>query len=430
MDIAILGAGNRGMNVYGRIFSSMAGARISAVCETDGVKLDEAMRRFRVEEKNCFADEDGFFARGVLADGLVIATMDRDHHRQTLKAIRTGYKKILLEKPVSEKLKEVEELVRVATANGVEILVCHVLRYSGFYKMINDIIKSGKIGDVIDVNHQENVGYWHFAHSFTRGNWRRADTSAPILLAKTCHDFDLLYWFVGSKCVKIQSYGELTHFRRECAPKGCTKRCLDGCAYIDSCPFSAKKLYLNAKTPIGWGIFHVAGKNGATTAEVEAALKDINNPYGRCVYHCDNDVNDHQVVIMRFENGATATLTVTAFSENCYRRIHVMGTKGEIIGTDSDKYLTVNVFGESNKKILGKKVNRIKIKNQGGHLGGDNGICETFGKLVAGEKIDPDYLTTIDVTLESHRMIFDAERSMRSGGTGFHELTDGLKMLK
>jgi predicted dehydrogenase len=307
-----------------------------------------------------------------------------------------------LEKPVSHSRSEVADIAGYAAKKGVDILVCHVLRYTAFYKTIKDILRSGEIGSVMTVNHQENVGYWHFAHSFTRGNWRNKETSAPILLAKTCHDFDLVYWFVESKCVAVESLGGLSHFKSENAPEGCAKRCLDGCKYYETCPYGVKKLYLDKKSPLGWGNLQAIGKNNPTAEERIAALKNPGNPYGRCVYFCDNDVNDHQSVLMKFQDGATAVLTLTAFSKDCYRKIHVTGSRGELYGNDGDGFFTLNVFGGKSRKI------KIK-KSAGGHLGGDNGICDTFYKLINGEKIDGDYLTTIDVTAESHNIIFDAE---------------------
>ncbi|MDR2047159.1 MAG: Gfo/Idh/MocA family oxidoreductase [Clostridiales bacterium] len=427
MNIAILGAGARGANVYGNIFSRMSGVEISAVCDTDGTKANNAKRQFNVPENACFLDEDNFFAAGRLADGLVIATMDQDHYRQVMKALDAGYKKILLEKPVSNSRSEVNEIARRAKESGTDILVCHVLRYTAFYQTVKNVIRGGAIGDVTVINHQENVGYWHFAHSFTRGNWRNEETSAPILLAKTCHDFDLLYWFADSKCTEIKSFAALSHFRSENAPEGCAKRCLNSdaayrksliglgpvritggaCKYIDVCPFGVKKLYIDKNAPFNWGDLHAVGKNHPTVSEKVDAFKNPQNPYGRCVYFCDNDVYDHQSVVMKFASGATASLTLTAFSKDCYRRIHITGSKGELFGNDNQGFLTLNVFGGKTKKI------RVG-GGLGGHLGGDNGICDTFVKLLSGEKIHSDFLTTIDVTAESHNMIFDAEETGRS----------------
>ncbi|MDR1940394.1 MAG: Gfo/Idh/MocA family oxidoreductase [Clostridiales bacterium] len=419
MNIAILGAGSRGANVYGGALSRMPDVKISAVCDIDKNRAVSAAERFGVGRENCFFDENAFFEAGVIGDGLVIASMDRDHYRQVVKAIDAGYKKILLEKPVSHRLEEVEEIVKTAKERGVDILVAHVLRYTGFYKTVREIIKAGKIGEVMAINHQENVGYWHFAHSFTRGNWRDSETSAPILLAKTCHDFDLIYWFAESaKCVSVSSYGELSHFKRDRAPEGCAERCLDGCAYFETCPFSVKKLYLDKRTPLGWGMLQAVGKNNPTAQEKLDSLKNPENPYGRCVYFCDNDVADHQIVAMQFDNDVTATLTMTAFSEKCYRRIHIMGTKGELIGCDYDNYLTLNTFGKP-RGPFGGASKRVRIKSplKSGHLGGDDGLCRVFCNVINGEPVDKELLTTVDVTLESHKIIFFAEKARKTGKT-------------
>jgi predicted dehydrogenase len=359
-----------------------------------------------------YLNEDDFFNAGVLGDGLVIASMDHDHYRHVMKALNTGYKYILLEKPVSDVIAETEEIARVAKEKGTTILVCHVLRYSRFYKTIHDIIVSGRIGEPVTINHEENIAYWHFAHSFVRGNWRNAAVSHPLLYAKTCHDFDLLYWFANSKFKSAKSFGSLKYFIKENAPENCADRCLDGCKYLDSCAYSVKNLYFDTKSPLGWGLYPAIGKNNPTQSERYDALKRADNPYGRCVYKCDNDLDDHKSVLIEFQNGVTATLNVTAFSKDCHRRIHIMGTHGEILGDDADNYITVNVFGQKKKGIFDCNYNKVKIGPPGsGHLGGDTGICDSFVKIIAGKPVNPDYLTTIDVTLEGHRIVDAAEHS-------------------
>ncbi|MDR0696072.1 MAG: Gfo/Idh/MocA family oxidoreductase [Christensenellaceae bacterium] len=405
MNIAIIGAGSRGVVVYGRILSNMPGVKISAVCDIQQKKLDEASKLFKVPTENQFISEDAFFNAGLIADGLIITSQDRLHYRHCMRAMEVGYKKILLEKPVSDNIDETKEIRDIAILKGVDILVCHVLRYSAFYKTIHELIKSKKIGDLIAINHEENIGYWHFAHSYVRGNWRTSVETHPLLYAKTCHDFDLLYWFAGSKLKDAKSYGALSFFKPENAPLNSTDRCLDGCPHLDSCAFSVKNLYFDKKSPLSWGLYHATGLNNPTQQERYDSLKKSDNPYGRCVFKCDNDADDHRSVAIEFENNVTATLTVTAYSKDCHRRIHVMGTKGEILGNDSENHLTVNIFGDKSNKLF-KRGNKVKIHAIGsGHLGGDFGICRAFTKLIAGKPVDPDYLTTIDVTYEGHKII-------------------------
>ncbi|MDR3185678.1 MAG: Gfo/Idh/MocA family oxidoreductase [Christensenellaceae bacterium] len=416
MDITILGAGSRGVNAYGRILHHMPGVRIGAICDINEEKRLHAKETFNLINENIYTNEDEFFSNGVIGDALIIASMDHDHFRHTTKAISAGYKKILLEKPVSQDINETQEIARLAKENNVDILVCHVLRYSKFYKTIRDVIRSGQIGNVMTIHHQENIAHWHFAHSFTRGNWRNTAESAPLIFAKTCHDFDLLYWFADSKFTDIESYGALSYFNQENAPEGCSKRCLDNCKYYDTCAFSVKKAYIDWDTPLNWGFFHATGKNNPTTEEKITSLKNPNNPYGRCVYYCDNDLCDHQSAVMQFESGATATLTVTAFTKDNYRKIHITGTKGELYGSDQDSYISVNIFGKKpSRGLFRRRSNRISIRSGiGGHHGGDSGICDTFVKLIRGDEIDADYLTTIDVTLVSHNILSIAEEKRQA----------------
>ncbi|MDR0752023.1 MAG: Gfo/Idh/MocA family oxidoreductase [Christensenellaceae bacterium] len=412
MDVAIIGAGSRGVNVYGSILYSIPGVKISAICDISQTKLEEASKLFKVPPKMQFLSEDEFFEAGVLADGLIITSQDRLHYRHCTRAIDAGYKKILLEKPVSDDINETQEINDLAKNKGVDILVCHVLRYSAFYGTIHELIKSKKIGELIAINHEENIGYWHFAHSYVRGNWRNIKDSHPLLYAKTCHDFDLLFWFANSKVKNAKSYGSLTYFKPQNAPAGSTERCLDGCPHLDSCAYSVKNLYFDNKSPLSWGLYHATGINHPSQAERYNALKKNDNPYGRCVFKCDNDADDHRSVAIEFENGTTATLTVTAYSKDCHRRIHVVGTHGEILGDDSKNYLIVNIFGEKKSSLFKRKTNKVKIRALGaGHLGGDLGICRAFVKLIKGQHIDPDYLTTIDVTLEGHKIIARAMES-------------------
>ena len=223
--VAVLGLGNRGKN-YGGHLNKLEGVKIVSICDKYQAKIDKVKKAWNVPDDKCFTDEDKFFAQGKIADVMVIATQDRDHYGHAIKALDLGYN-LLLEKPVSPDIKECLEIEKLAREKGLKVLVCHVLRYANYYRRIKSIIDSGVLGDIKLIKHDEHVSWWHFCHSYVRGNWRREEDTTPMLLAKCCHDMDLLYWFAGAKCKSLSSYGELSYFTKANAPKGATARCFD-----------------------------------------------------------------------------------------------------------------------------------------------------------------------------------------------------------
>lgn len=402
--IALLGCGTRGM-VYARELAHYPEITVTAICDTVRQKVEKA-DALTGSRALLFTDEEAFFARGKLADVLIISTQDADHHRHAIRALDLGYQ-LLLEKPVSPSEAECLAIAQKAREKNAMVLVCHVLRYTDFYKAVADIVHSGKLGKLVHINHTEHIGYWHFAHSFVRGPWRNSTESCPLLMAKCCHDLDLLYWLMGCDCVEVKSCGGRTVFREDAAPVGTASHCLQGCAIKESCPFDAEKIYLKNQPTGAAPVLHdaglqVVGKPDATPAEMRAALTD--GQYGRCVYHCDNDVNDHQIVAMRWANGATAALNITAFTKDCYRRIHITGTQGELLAADCDNEIVVNTF-------LNNVTERIPVADHAdnGHLGGDAGIVRTLVDIMQGNPVDDDYFTTIDVTMKSHSIAFAAQ---------------------
>lgn len=408
MEVAILGLGSRGRN-YGKLIKK--GCRISAICDIQAEKVNKLGKEWKVPENKRFFSSDEFFNAGKLCDGLVIATQDSDHYEHAKKAIELGYN-ILLEKPVSPNLNETLELRDLAKKAGVNIMVCHVLRYSPFYRKIKELVSSGVIGEPVTVKHSENVSYWHFAHSFVRGNWRREDLSSPVILAKCCHDMDLLYWYSGAKANSVSSLGSLKYFKKENAPEGAAERCLDGCEYRSVCPYEAEAQYIGrrkglfrAKKRFPWGTY--AFSTDTSKKAVHSALKTC--LYGRCVFKCDNDVCDHQTLNMEMENGVKVDFTVDAFHNENFRHIEIYGTKGEIIADDRGSVIQLKVFGKRPKKII---VNLIPVK---GHYGGDQGVIKAFLKMLRTGEIS-EGLSTIDVTAESHRIAYAAELSRRNSG--------------
>ncbi len=396
MKFVVVGLGSRG-GIYSDILTTKEeNCEIVAICDYKEDKRKLAAEKYGVKQENIFANSEELFAKGKIADALILASMDKDHYRQAIKALELGYD-LLLEKPMSPDEKECREIIQTAEKYGRKIAVCHVLRYAPFYSVLKEIIDSGEIGEVVTISQTESVGYWHQAHSFVRGNWRNSDETSPMILQKCCHDFDILRWLVGSSCKRVSSFGSLTHFKKENMPEGAAKRCID--CKIENCIYNAVDFY---KTHPEWFNFIA---NGET--DVENGMKYL--PAGRCVYQCDNNVVDHQVVNMQFENGATAQLTMTAFSEYMKREIHVHGTKGEIIGDMGREILDIYIFKNGYRQIDVKEMG-IELS---GHGGGDILLVKEFVDYIkGGNKIR----TSAKVSLESHLMAFAAEKSRLSGG--------------
>lgn len=409
--ISVIGLGNRGTEYMGFIkaFHSKK-AKIVALCDIRQQALDDFAPKFSIPKDKQFISTESFFEKGVISDALIIATQDASHYEITKQALLTGYKYILLEKPVSGKREEYIELRDLAKEKGALLIICHVLRYSNYYGKIKEIIESGQIGDLISINHTENIGYFHYAHSYVRGNWRNEFTSTPSLLAKCCHDIDLIAWFADSPCASVSSVGDLRYFRKDNAPEGAAMRCMDGCKAKKNCPYDAESLYIT--DPFYKAKFikfmgrTLTGKAKNSKADIVNAIKY--GDYGRCVYHSDNNVCDHQLVNMTFKNGVKAVLTMSAFSDKMFRESHIMGTKGELIGYGNK--LKMRVFGSRPKNVSFGPV------SLGGHVEGDIRIVAGFIKLICGETTDLKDITTIDATVISHDIALAAEESRKNGG--------------
>ncbi len=409
--VSIIGLGNRGSEYMGFLKARHSKkVKIHAVCDIRQQALDDIAPKFSVPEERCFLSTDDFFAQGVISDGLIISTQDASHYAITKQALNTGYKTIMLEKPISGVEAEYKELRALAQEKGALLIICHVLRYSNYYRKIKEIISSGAIGDIVSINHTENVGYFHFAHSFVRGNWRNEFTSTPSILAKCCHDIDLIAWFIDSPCVSVSSVGDIRFFRREYAPVGATETCMGGCTAKKNCPYDAERLYITdpfykAKF-IKYMTRTLTGKMSNSKQDVVDALRC--GEYGKCVFLNDNNVCDHQIVTMKFESGAVATLNMNAFSDKMFRESHIVGTKGELIGYGAK--LKMCIFGERPRNIF------TGTLNVGGHIEGDIRIVSGFVKLLCGETKDLKDITTVDATVISHDIALAAEISRKNNG--------------
>ena len=405
MKIALIGAGQRGM-IYAGYAYEKAGADICAVVDINDEKLKYAGKRFKTHEKYLFRSFDEFIKAGKIADAVIIATMDRDHYKQAIACLDLGYD-ILLEKPISPDPDECLAIRDKAKEKGRKVMVCHVLRYTNFFATIKNIIDSGQIGKVVTIEHAENVGNFHMAHSFVRGNWRNSELSSPIILQKSCHDMDILVWLTSSRAKKISSFGSLTYFKEENAPKGSSDRCLS-CSVADACRFDARKAYLPVAG--GWPAEVVSADNTK-----EGLLKALEkSPYGRCVYRCDNNVCDHQVTNIEFENGVTVSFHLSGLTDKMHRTIRVMCEDGEIEGDDLTNELIVRKYS-SNSKYEGEEKKICVESAEGFHGGGDYGLTMDFIAMLKGD--DARGLSSIDRSIESHLMAFAAEKSRLTGKT-------------
>ncbi|MEG1677420.1 MAG: Gfo/Idh/MocA family oxidoreductase [Clostridia bacterium] len=410
ITVAIAGCGSRGQDTYAQILVQMPEqVKIVAAADIDSEKLAGMRKLCGLEQSMCFASAEDMLKQGHIADAMLICTPDRLHYGQAKAALELNYH-LLLEKPISPNADECRELSELALERNLRVVVCHVLRYTPFYQKIKELMDAGTVGEVVSLQAIEQVGYWHQAHSFVRGNWRSTEQSSPMILQKCCHDMDILLWLTGKHCRKVSSFGSLRHFTKEQAPAGAPMRCTDGCPAAETCVYNAEKFYMDRvrKGEIDWPVNVVAFD--PNEENVMKALKE--GPYGRCVYHCDNDVVDHQVVNLELEDGATVNFTMCAFVAHGGRTLRVMGTRGELYCDMKKETVRVMPFGQEDTEIDITKL----TDDFSGHGGGDTRMVREFVRLVAGEELTSSTLSSIDRSVESHLVALAAETSRLAGG--------------
>lgn len=434
--LAVVGAGNRGADTYGRWCLDNPGqARVVAVAESDPVRRERIAGQHGIPPEHRYEDWGQLLSEPRAVDGIVIATPDRVHVAPASAAMAQGYD-ILLEKPIASSAKELLRLAEAARQSASSITVAHVLRHTPFFSTIRRLIVEGRVGQLVSIQHTENIGFWHFAHSYVRGNWRSQATSSPMIVAKASHDLDVVRWLADAPCTGLSSFGSLLHFRSENAPRGAPERCIAGCPVGDACPYNAERFYL--RTLGGW---HGAPVTVLTTdTSHEGRVRALwENPYGRCVYQHDNDVVDHQVVVARFGNGVTATVTVSAFTEENTRTIKVMGSAGELRGHMGSGEIEIRSFSpcapvdpqavDRRPTDIGGAREVVRVPSEAadsvagtfhGHAGGDAGLMRAFVEGVrlrtAGQRPPSSApLTSLDASIEGHLMAFAAEESRLTG---------------
>ncbi len=410
LNVIFIGLGSRG-NVYAsQLKKQSEDVNFVACADIDPDKLTRFADKYGIPEECRYKSGEELLNCEKMADIAVIATPDRLHASEAIAAMKKGYN-LLLEKPISPVLSECLQVAKTAEELNKSVIVCHVLRYTGFYGRLKEIISSGEIGDPVSVDAFEAVHYWHQAHSFVRGNWRNSTESSPMILQKSCHDMDILLWLTGKHCKAVSSFGSLTHFKAENAPEGAPERCSDKCPSYLSCPYSVENCYIKRAREqgfFGWPTDVVTQEK--TLEDLEKRLAE--GPYGRCVYHCDNDVVDHQVVNLLLDDNATVAFTMCAFTKAGGRTIRFMGTKGEIIGDMDKKTLAVHIFGGESRV---EDTNAAATDNLG-HGGGDYGIVRDLLGLYTDESGSSQSLTGIKNSVESHVVALAAEESRKTGG--------------
>ena len=397
--IAVVGYGGRG-GIYGE-FALQFPEKFQLVAAADINEM--RLKRLEGENVDVYTDYKKLLDAGYELDLVAIATQDAQHKEHAIYALERGYD-LLLEKPIAPNKEDCYGIYECAKKHGRKVYVCHVLRYSPFYSTIKDIIDSGELGEVVNIHALEAVGYYHIAHSFVRGPWRNTQESSPMILAKCCHDMDILRYLMGEKCISVNSQGSRKFFRAENAPQGATQYCSD-CPHKDTCIWNAQKIYTTDDYRWMAGYF-LQGSN--TDEDILRALKG--SRYDKCVFLNDNDVVDHQSTVLLFENGKTAVHTMSGFSKNIYRDIKIFATKAELYGHMEENYIELRPFDGEIRKI------NVDISGAvlGGHNGSDFYMMEQLYKELNGEH--GKGITYLDVSLESHLMSFAAEESRLNDG--------------
>ena len=398
----LFGAGLRGADAYGPYaLAHPDELKFVAVAEPDPMRRARFAAAHDIPAERQFATWEEVVALPKFADTVFNCTMDQMHYPSGIAALQAGYD-MLLEKPMANTREETEALVQAAAEGDHLLQVCHVLRYTPFFSTLHDILHSGRLGDIVTVEHRENVAYWHMAHSYVRGNWANVAASAPMILAKCSHDLDILTWNLGLPVRRLQSFGTLRHYRPENAPPGATLRCTDGCPAAETCPFDARRIYLNMENE-GWPVTAIT--NDLSLEGRRKALET--GPYGRCVYHCDNTAVDNQTVNMEFEDGTTVVLFMHGHSHLEGRTMRYDGTRATLFGEFTTERSKIEIYDHLTNT---RERVRIPTTDDTGHGGGDFGVVAGFARALRGDD-GAAALTSARVSLESHLLAFAAEES-------------------
>ncbi|MBR4044224.1 MAG: Gfo/Idh/MocA family oxidoreductase [Bacteroidaceae bacterium] len=402
VSIVAIGAGNRTNKYLEYVKQHPDKVKLVGVVELNDIRRKHVADCFSLDASQCFVDYRDFFQQPVEADAVMICTPENMHFEPTMQAIERGYH-ILLEKPIAQTLEECMLIAQAARKHDVLVSVCHVLRYHPYFMKIKELVDSGELGNIISINHRTSVGLDRTAHGFVRGLWRKEAVTNPMLMSKCCHDIDFLLWLTKTPCRKLTSFGSLRWFKEKNAPEGSAARCVD-CKVESRCPFSAVDLY---RVRRDW-IANFDVPEGKTIDEViEEQLRY--GLYGRCVYRCDNDVVDHQIVSMEMESEVTINFSMDVFTVKDNRETHICLTEGEIDGDETR--LKVCRFRGVKEEVY----DFSDLAHQPFHAGADLNIVADF--IDAIQKNRRNVVTSIEQSVESHRICFEAERSRKEQRT-------------
>ena len=398
VSIVAIGAGNRTNKYLEYVRRNPDKARLVGVVELNDLRRQKVAVEFDLDASCCYTDYRDFFRSPLKADAVMICTPENMHFEPAMLAIEAGYH-VLLEKPIAQTLEECMAIGEAARRKNVIVSVCHVLRYHPYFIKLKELACSGELGNIISINHCTSVGVDRATHSFVRGLWSREADTNPMLISKCCHDIDFLLWLTKTRCRKITSFGSLRWFRSKNAPEGSAERCID-CKVEAQCPFSAVDLY---RVRRDW-ISNFDIPQGKTIDQViEDELRE--GKYGRCIYHCDNDVVDHQIVSMEMDSEVTINFSMDLFTLKDHRKTHICLTGGEIDGNET--LLRVRRFRGGAETVY----DFSNLSHQPFHAGADLDIVADFIDAIHSEE---KYLrTSIDLSVESHRICFEAERSRK-----------------
>jgi len=401
-----LGAGNRG-TVYGNYAVNFPGEmKIVGVAEPIKFRNDKYAKTHKIPDANRFVTWEHVFNKPKFADAVIISTPDRLHYGPCMKALEMGYD-VLLEKPIAPTEKECRDILELSKKKGRIVAVCHVLRYAPYFVKMKELLAKGAVGEIISVQHLEPIEHTHMAHSYVRGNWHSSKETTPIILAKSCHDLDIIKWVINKGSKQISAMGDLKWFRRENAPPGSTSRCTDGCKVERECPYSAIKQYYE-KRGSRLSVFDLPEDKTKHGDIIMEKLRTTN--YGRCVYRMDNDQPDHYITNIRFEDNVTASFSMEAFTSYHGRRTRIFGSMGDMVGDMNELIITDFRTGKETKLV--PKAEDVEGYKNSGHGGGDWLLARDFVQAVAHQ--DSKMLTsTIDESIESHVMGFMAEESRK-----------------
>ena len=415
IKIAIVGYGNRGQVYADYSLDEPEQVEVVAIIDPNPYKLETAKERYALSDGQLFSAYKDFVASGIETDIVVNATMDQIHYKTAME-ILSSKQNMLMEKPIVANRDELLDIQRLAKKNGCIVFVCHVLRYSPFYKEIKGMLKAGKLGQIVSMEMNEHVWVPHYLSSYVRGKWgKEAECGSPILLAKCCHDMDLVVWLNGSKPNYVSCFGHRSHFIPSNKPEGATETCFD-CPHKETCKYNSLDLYYhNDVMPfLVWDSFDKP-YDEITNEEKEVFLRGHN--YGKCVYLCNGDVMDRQNVLVDFANGSVATFTLSCGTSRPDRYVHIVGTDGEIEGKLEENKFVYRYYKKEDVSYVEEVIDvSKKIVNNaqyGGHSGGEYGIMQDVVRYLNGDK-DSMSITLLDDSVESHLLVFAAEESRKT----------------